>query len=243
MAAVRAPSPMAVANRFQAGVTRDRKLLVQARALYDSVADPASAPRFEAETFDVRCDHLVVRDEGRVVGACRVLAPAKMKPGTGYRAERHFDMALLIVLRDRMVEIDRPAVHPAYAFDVVARRLWSALARYLILNRYDHVFTTAGVRLIDGGHEAASMHRMALLRFRPPEDYIVFPRERLPLEGLGIMRMLAIPPLFASLVEQGAWVCGEPALVREHGCADFPMLLSLARMRDREAQDFVGKAS
>lgn len=243
MAAVRAPSPMAVANRFQAGPTRDRKLLVQARALYESVADPASAPRFEADTYDARCDHLVVRDEDRVVGACRVLAPENKKQFPGYRAERHFDMALLTVLRDRMVEADRPAVHPAYSFEHVARHLWSALARYLIANRYDHVFTTAGIRLVDGGHDAASMHRMALLRFRPPEDYIVYPRERLPLEGLSIGRTPAIPPLFASLIDQGAWVCGEPALVREHGCADFPLLLTLARMRDRDAQDFVEKAS
>lgn len=242
MAAVRAPSPMAVANRFQAGVTRDRKQLAQARALYDSISDPASAPRFNEEE-DARCDHLVVRDEDRVVGACRVLAPQHLEPAQGYPAERHFDMALLIVLRDRMVEIDRPAVHPAYAFDVVARHLWSALARYLIANRYDHVFTTAGIRLVDGGHEAASMHRMAILRFRPPEDYMVYPRERLPLEGLSITRMLTIPPLFASLVEEGAWVCGEPALVREHGCGDFPLLLPLARMHGPDARDFVEKAS
>lgn len=242
MAAVRAPSPMAVANRFQAGPTRDRKLLVQARALYESVADPASAPRFEAPTYDARCEHLVVRDEDRVIGACRVLAPGVMKQLPGYRAERHFDMALLIVLRERMVEIDRPAIHPDYSYEAVARQLWSELAGYLIENGYDHVFTTAGIRLVDGGHDAASMHRMSLLRFRPPDDYIVYPRERLPLEGLSIARTPAIPPLFTSLIEQGAWVCGEPALVREHGCADFPMLLTLARMQDRTARDLVERA-
>jgi putative hemolysin len=239
---MRAASPMTVTSRFEASVTRDRKLLAQARELYGAVDDPASAPRFEPDPFDARCEHLVVLDEDRLVGACRVLPPGNVKDSR-YRAEQIFDMALLIVLRDRMVEIDRPAVHPAYSFDLVVRHLWSALARYLIANRYDHVFTTAGIRLIDGGHEAASMHRMALLRFRPPEDYIVYPRERLPLEGLSIGRTLTMPPLFSSLLEQGAWVCGEPALVRDHGCADFPLLLPLARMQGREARDFVEKAS
>src|SRR4029078_912479 len=134
-------------------------------------------------------EHLVVLDRGRLAGACRVLPPTNTL-GSRYPAERCFDMALLIVLRDRMVEIDRPAVDAAYSFELVVRHLWSALARYLIENRYDHVFTTAGIRLIDGGHEAASMPRMGLLRFRPPEDYIVYPRERLPLEGLSISRTL-----------------------------------------------------
>lgn len=241
MAAASFSSPMAVVNRFQAGATRDRKLLAQARALYASAPDPASAPRFEAAAYDARCDHLVVRDENRVAGACRVLAPAHMKAIPGYPAERHFDMALLIVLRERMVEIDRPVVNPAYSFEAVTRHLWSVLARYLISNGYDHVFTTAGIRLVDGGHDAASMQRMTLLRFRPPDDYIVFPRERLPLEGLSVGRTPAVPPLFTSLLEQGAWVCGEPALVREHGSADFPMLLTLARMQDGAAREFVDK--
>jgi len=221
---------------------RDKKRLEPVHELYASAPDVASAPRFEPE-IDARCDHLVVRDRGRIAGACRVLTPKAMKDVPGYRAERYFDMALLIVLHGRMVEIDRPAVHAAYSFDLVARHLWSALAQYLIENRYDHVFTTAGIRLVDGGHDAASMHRMSLLRFRPPEDYVVYPRERLPLEGLSYARTPTIPPLFTSLIEQGAWVCGEPALVREHGCADFPLLLTLARMQGEAARDFVERAS
>jgi putative hemolysin len=37
-------------------------------------------------------------------------------------------------------------------------------------------------------------------------------------------------------------VCGEPAIVREQGCADFPLLLPLMRMQGREARDFLDKA-
>lgn len=242
MAAVGVPSPMAATNRFEAGTTRDRKLLVEAGRLYASVSDPESAPRFEPEAYDDQCDHLVVQDEGRVIGACRVLPPRNLKRWRAYRAERDFDLALLIVLRERMVEIDRPAVHEDYSFDLVAGYLWSALARYLIVNRYDHVFATAGVRLVDGGHMAASMHRMACLRYRAPEDYCVYPRERLPLESLSIGRTLTLSSYFRSVLEQGAWGCGEPALVRPHACADFPLLLPLARMQGREARTFLSKA-
>jgi putative hemolysin len=237
-----AANAMAVMSRFEAGVARDRRTLDQAMRLYGEVSDPESAPRFEPDIYDAQCDHLYVHSDGQVVGACRVLPPRNMKRWRTYRAERDFDLALLIVLRDRMVEIDRPAVHEDYSFDLVAGYLWSALARYLIVNRYDHVFATAGVRLVDGGHMAASMHRMACLRHRAPDDYCVYPRERLPLESLSLDRTLALTPYFRSILEQGAWVCGEPALIREHACADFPLLLPLARMQGREARSFLEKA-
>jgi putative hemolysin len=243
--AAQARSVWSEANRFEVGIVRDKASIARARRLRELVLAREHDAQPDDERFDEHCDHLVVRDtvSGDVIGASRILTPGDARKTRGLAAERDFDLALLIVLRERMVEIDRPSVSPIYPFESVMTHIGSALARYLIENRLDYVFGTAGVALRDGGHVAASIHRMACARFISPEDYRVFPRKRMPLESLSITRAVVLPPLLKGYLDLGAWVCGEPALVAGTGSAQFPMLLPLARMQGREARDFLAKAT
>jgi putative hemolysin len=232
-------------ERIEVGLARDPGRIAQARTLRRHCLG-AGAPVDPAEDrFDENCEHLVVRDvrADDIVGAYRILGPEDAKRFGGYRADREFDLALLIVLRDRMVEVDRPCVDPRMPLATVMSHLWSALARYLIEHRYDYVFGTASVSLRDGGHVAASIYRMACARFMSPDDYRVFPRQRLPLEGLSDTRKVELPPVLKGYLDLGAWVCGEPALNRVEGTADFPILLPLARMQGRDTRDFLAKAT
>jgi putative hemolysin len=231
--------------KFEVGLARDPGRIAQARELrrhclvLPGPADPAE------DRLDEHCEHLVVRDvlADDIVGAYRMLGPEDARRHGGYSADLHFDLALLIVLRERMVEVDSPCVHPRFPFENVMTHLWSALARYLIEHRYDYVLGTASVSLRDGGHVAASIFRMACSRFMSPDDYRVFPRQRLPLEGLSDTRKVELPPALKGYLDLGAWVCGEPALNRTQGTADFPILLPLARMQGRDARDFLAKAT
>ena len=231
--------------KFEVGLARDPGRIAQARELRrhclgaTTPADPAE------DRFDEHCEHLVVRDvrSDDIIGAYRILGPADARRHGGYHADPAFDLALLIVLRDRMVEVDRPCVHPRFPFESVMTHLWSALARYLIEHRHDYVLGTASVSLRDGGHVAASIYRMACARFMSPDDYRVFPRQRLPLEGLSDTRRVQFPPVLKGYLDLGAWVCGEPALNRIEGTADFPILMPLARMQGRDARDFLAKAT
>jgi putative hemolysin len=196
-------------------------------------------------THDEHWQHLVVRemDIDRIAGSCRLLAPRDALRAGGYQADRDFDTALLIVLRNRMVEVDRLYVHPHYRFENIVTRLWSALARYLIENRHDYLLATAPVSLLDGGHVAASAFRNACARYLSPDDYRVFPRRRLPLENLSDTRAIPLPALLKGYLEMGGWLCGEPAHDVESGSANFPILVPLARMQGRDARRFLAQAA
>ncbi len=243
--AAQARSMRPQAESFEVGIVRDKASIAEAQRLRETVLARDDGLRTPDERFEEHCDHLVARDarSGKVVGAYRILAPRDARRAGGYQADRDFDLALLIVLRERMVEIDRPCVDPVHPFESVVTHLWSALARYLIENRFDYVFGTTSVPLLDGGHAAASIHRMACARFISPEDYRVFPRRHLPIHSLSVTRPVTLPALFKGYLDLGAWVCGEPALVTETGAAEFPLLLPLARMRGGDARDFLAKAT
>ena len=190
------------------------------------------------------CEHIVVRDatNDEIAGSCKLLSPQDARRSGGYRLDRHFDTALLIVLRERMVEVGPPCIHARYCFEDIALHLWAAVARYLIVNRHDYVVATAGVSLLDGGHVAASIQRMAMARYLSPEDYRVFPRRRLAVECLSDTRAVPVPALLKGYLDAGAWVCGEPACDLDHERAEFPLLLPLARMQGREARRFLAQA-
>ena len=183
------------------------------------------------------------KDWDRVIGACRVVSPRDaLLAGRNLVADA-FDVALLITLRERLVEIDRVSVDPRYRAEQVAAELWSAIARYLIDHRLDYVFATPEVSTRDGGHTAASLHRQAWLGAMSPEDYQMFPHRRLPLERLSDTRSVATPPVLRSFLERGAWLCGEPAHDPWRERAAFPLLLPLARMRDPHARRFLEGAA
>jgi putative hemolysin len=232
-------------TRFDVGIVRDKARIAQARGLRERVLARDNEVRPDDGRLEEHCDHLVAWDakSGNVAGAYRILAPGDARKAGGYLADRDFDLALLIVLRERMVEVDRPCVDPLYPYQSVMTHLWSALARYIIEHRYDYVFGAASVALRDGGHAVASIHHMACTRFMSPEDYRVFPRRHLPLDSLSVARPATLPPLLKGYLDLGAWVCGEPALVAETGSAEFPVLLPLARMRGGDARDFLAKAT
>jgi putative hemolysin len=193
---------------------------------------------------DDTCEHLVVRDAAtdEIAGSCKLVSPRDARRNGGYRLERQFDTALLIVLRERMVEVGPPCIHARYRFEDIANHLWSALARYLIVQRHDYVVAAASVSLLDGGHVAASIHRAACTRHLSPEDYRVFPRRRLALENFSATRSVAAPPLLKGYLDIGAWICGEPAHDAENDRAEFPLLLPLARMQGRDARRFLAHA-
>ena len=237
---------------LEARVSRDRMRARQAQRLRHSVfveelgKPPApSAANFEEDRFDAHCEHLIVRDvqAGLVVGTCRILAPDAARRAGGYQAEHAFDLEMLEVLRERMVEVGRTCVHPDYRSGGVMLLLLSELARYLIENGHDYVMGSASVGLSDGGHEAASIFRAAAERSLSPEDYRVYPRHRLPLENLCDTRDFAPPPLVKAYLNVGAWVSGEPAWDRATGCALLPILMPLARMQDRYARHFLASAA
>ncbi len=204
-----------------------------------------SATGLDVDGFDEHCDHVVVRDLERqtIVGTYRILAPERAQRLGAYEAECTFDLDLLTLLRERMVEVGRACVHPDYSPGAVLGVMWGSLCRYLIEHGYDYVFTTASVPVADGGHRAASIYRAIAEHRSSPEDLRVSPRERLPLETLRDVLPVAPSALLHAYLELGAWVCGEPGFESNARRAAIPLLMPLARMRGRQARQFLCHAA
>ncbi len=207
-----------------------------------STRSAANAPRFRASASR---EHLLVRDlrSQRVVCACSLLPPAIVETAGGYDSERIFDLALLDVLRARMVELGGPRIDRGYRAGAVLHHLWSSLARYLVEHGYDYVMASAEMPLADGGHAAASAFRCVSESHMSPEDLRAVPRQRLPLEALRSFLPQDPPPLLRAWLDLGAWVCGEPAIDPDFDRAAIPLLLPLARMRGRYARQFLARAA
>jgi putative hemolysin len=240
----------ALESRFEARISRDRLWFRQAQLLrhraFMAAPEEVALPLCGVDDrFDAHCEHLVVRDlvEDVTVGACRILAPDGARRAGGYESERLFDLELLGVLRDRMVEVGRTCVHPEYRTELVMHRMLSALARYLIETGHDHVIGAADLDIGDGGHRAAAIHRDAWERSASPEDYRVFPLKPFPVDSLAGVRDSPAPPVLRSYLDEGAWVSGEPALDNAADSALIPFLMPLARMRDRYARQFLAQAA
>jgi putative hemolysin len=238
-------------SRLLVEVTREPRRVAQAqrlryRVFADELGAPVSRTGIDEDRWDAFCDHIIVSHStsGEVVGTYRILPPCEAVRAGGYYAEQLFDLGQLDVLRDRMVEVGRACVHPNYRTGGnVLMLMWSTLARYLIDNRHDYVMAGASVALTDGGDAAASLYRQARTRSMSPEDYRVRPRCSLPLESLRETLPVSPPPLLRAYMNLGAWVSGEPAWDPVFDCADFPILLPLARMHARYARHFLAQAA
>lgn len=236
--------------RYDVQITRDPRCVKQAQRLRylvfgDEMGARLQGPFVDEDRYDAFCDHLIVRDpdEGEVVGTYRILSPEGAQRAGSYYAEELFDLTLLHLLRGRLVEVGRACVHAEHRSGSVMLLLWTALARYLLENRYDYVMGSASIGVSDGGHAAASVYRALSERFMSPEDLRMFPVRGLAIDRLHDTLPVSPPPLLKAYLNLGAWVCGEPALDTDFGCADVPILLPLARMHTRYTRHFLAQAA
>lgn len=95
------------------------------------------------------------------------------------------------------------------------------------------------IPLADGGVLAAATRETALARALAPQEYRVTPHLPWDPEGIEFPARMELPPLLRGYLRLGAWVCGEPALDAEFGCADLYVLLSLRRTNPRYLKHFL----
>jgi putative hemolysin len=193
----------------------------------------SAEPGIDQDIFDPYCEHLVVRDGAEVVGTYRLLPPEGARRLGLYYSETEFDLIRLRSIRHRIVEVGRSCIAPGYRSGAVIALLWSGLARYMLANGHGYLAGCASTRL--AAAPALERHTEHLA----PVEYRVTPRKRLPAALSGSAEQ-SLPPLVKGYLRAGAWVCGEPAWDPEFDCADFFMLLPIARIEARYARHFLG---
>jgi hypothetical protein len=148
-------------------------------------------------------------------------------PPTQFPIERHFDLAWLAPLRERLLE----APDPGDPGEPGMRRLGEALSRRLLELGRDHLIVAAPL-------ERPVPLDAALCT--APADLRVFPL--LPLAPAPAFAWDP-PPAIRAWLGLGAWICGEAGWNAELQRAEVPLLLPLARMRTRHARRFLSIAA
>ncbi|MCY0958105.1 GNAT family N-acetyltransferase [Streptomyces sp. H27-H5] len=201
-------------------------------------------PGLDVDAFDAYCDHLLVVDEEseQVVGTYRLLPPERAAVAGRLYSEGEFDLGALAPIRHDLVEVGRSCVHPDHRNGAVIALIWAGLARYMDRSGHNWLAGCCSVPLADGGVLAAATRETVLRRNLAPEEYRVTPHLPWSPEGITVPGRQELPPLLRGYLRLGAWVCGEPALDAEFGCADLYVLLSLRRTNPRYLNHFLALA-
>jgi putative hemolysin len=195
----------------------------------------------DRDIFDPYCEHLLVRDGNtlEVVGTYRLLTAERARKLGSFYSQTEFDTTRLAHLNDRLVEVGRSCVHPAYRTGATISLLWAGLARYMQQHGYDYLIGCASIPMNDGGHAAASIFRRIGMEHMSPVEWRVFPRNRLPLESLDNTLNVPLPALLKGYMSLGCYVCGEPAWDPDFNTADLMLILPLTLMNRRYARHFL----
>lgn len=195
----------------------------------------ASAARgLDADRFDARCDHLLVRDRrsGRVIGTYRLLPPERAAAG-GWYCAGEFDVQALAAHRAGIVEIGRACVAAEHRTGTVIALLWGGVMRYVQARGARVLIGCASLGTGDGGHVAASICRRLLRDRLAPADWQVRPRHAFALEGWREIADAPLPALLKGYLRLGAEVCGPPAWDPAFRTADLLVRLEMSRANPR----------
>lgn len=205
-----------------------------------------SEPGLESDRFDRHCQHLLVRDTGtgRVVGCYRILTDTQAVRAGGYYSQAEFDLTRVLALPGRLIEVGRSCVHPDFRNGAVIGLLWSGLARFMIMHRYDRLMGCASVSLHGGPAQIGALWHTVALTHLSPVDTRVFPKT--PFAALPVpdpSTVVETPPLLKGYLRLGAKICGEPAWDPAFHVADLFLLLSLDRVNARYAQHYLRRSA
>ena len=203
-------------------------------------------PGHDVDLFDDYCEHLLVREQGggEVVGTYRVLTPAQARRAGCFYTETEFDLVRLRGLRDRMLELGRSCVHPAYRQGAVILTLWGALADFMQRSGLDIMVGCASIPMLHNGvvsgDVAASVWRQLESAHLAPIEHRVTPRLALPVERLDGSLAVEPPALIKGYLRVGSKVLGPPAWDPDFNTADVPMMMRLQEMPARYRKHFLG---
>jgi putative hemolysin len=204
-----------------------------------------SMQHHELDAFDPWCEHLLVRHpaDGEVIGTYRVLTPEKARLQGGLYADAEFDLAPLLALRPRLVELGRACVHPDHRAGGVILALWRGLTRFMLARGLDTMIGSASVPMRDGGHAAASLWTRLRETHLATPALRVQPRLPLPVERLDCTLPVEPPPLVKGYLRLGARLLGAPAWDPVFQTADLPMLVRLSELPARYRRHFLADAA
>lgn len=200
-------------------------------------------PGLDCDEFDPYCRHIIVRDQltQEVVASTRVLLDEDARLAGGFYSESEFDLEAFLRDTGRVMEIGRTCVHPDYRSGTAVSLLWSGLARFIDVRRYQYMIGCASVPMGNGGASAMAIWHALGEKYLLDERQRVAPRRPLPQCSLPAQELPrpTLPPLLKAYIRLGAKIGGEPCWDPAFDCADLFIVLSPADLQRRYARHFL----
>lgn len=204
---------------------------------------PGTPCGHDADLFDAHCEHLLLREVGpdgevgAVVACYRLLTAEAAQRIGGFYCEQLFDLTRLRGQRQRMGELGRACVAPAYRRGAAVLLMWGAIAERCRQLGLDLLLGSASVPARDGGSTAWALWNQLAPRHLAPIEWQT--RSRQPLAPAGLRSEAPeLPPLLRAYLNANARLLGAPAWDPDFRCADFPLLLALQDLPDSYRRRF-----
>lgn len=199
--------------------------------------------KLDSDHYDAYCHHLLVRvkETGRVVGSTRILTDENAKLAGSYYSENEFDMAGLLPLNGKAIEIGRTCIHPDFRNGITINTLWMGLAAFMDQHKVDYMFGCASIGLQDGGDTARRIMQRIRDKHLAPSRYHVEPHHLLSgaPDSCDSEERVKLPPLLNAYLRLGAWVAGEACIDEDFNVADVFILLDVTNLASRYRRHFV----
>ena len=193
--------------------------------------------RLERDAFDPYCSHLILRDLARpaddqVVGTYRLMTGSQARHGIGFYSANEYDLSPILKTSDRVVELGRSCLHPAYRGGEGMMLLWRALAEFIKAEDIEIMFGVASFAGTDPSQYYDAFSILAERHLAPPEMRVAAkPPGAISFEknsSRGFDRKQAVqqmPALLKAYLRLGAWV-GDGAFVdHDFNCIDVCIVL------------------
>lgn len=216
-----------------------------ARELGAAIGDPVHES--DSDRFDPYCRHLVVRDDsddGRIIACSRILTAEAAADCGGFYSQLEFDLAPILALPGRVIEIGRTCVHVEHRQGPAIALLLSGVARFMEDCGCDYLIGCGSIPLAPSRDQALQTVATLLHLYGSPPTLRVRPRHPLPTtDPASVSRSdSSAPALLRAYMRLGAYVCGAPCFDPDFNVADILVLLIRSRFDSRYLERLLGRS-
>jgi putative hemolysin len=227
-------------------------LALRKRVFHLEFAGKRVSLRSDKDPLDDVADHLAIFDTtapagpfgsstGKAIGVYRLIAGA----GPFY-SDSEFDIAPLLALPGRKLELSRACIDRAHRNGVVIALLWKGLAEYAKADGTDLLFGMASLPTMDVA-KIAAMHAHLVAEGRVDAALAPAPRAAYAIPGFAAALAAAdaasgerlVPPLLAAYFKAGAKICSQPVIDRAFNCADWLTALDMRQLASAYGRRFM----
>ncbi len=211
----------------------------------EGLAQSATTGR-DADVFDERCDHLLVRanggnEAGRIIATYRLQTGMDALRNHGYYTEQEFDMSQLEKFRKEIIELGRAVVHKDHRQGPVLMKLLAGIAHYAMKRGGRYLVGCGSIPGKENTVAAASIYHANLNNLSPQEFRVSpLPHGACPLKPI-IIPAPKMPKLMRLYMSMGAKFCGPPFIDKEFNTIDLFIFIDLVEALLSPAKRFFGE--